>query len=143
MQTNPNQTRRIYRYVNGTCLVLLVAVLTLLTIAQGPDTADGPVRLFGRDMPATCAIRALTGRPCFGCGATRAMAIALDGQPARAHTIHPSALWTLLWAGLQLLARATLLAIGPRRRLVWTIDGALSFITFIAAMYLPVIVRLL
>jgi hypothetical protein len=57
-------------------------VILALSFGFGPDT-----------LPElqTCAFRRITGRPCFGCGMTRAFCAISHGEFSRAFRLHPFA----------------------------------------------------
>ena len=63
-------------------------------------SVDGErVSLWGWRLPAPCGFAARTGAPCPSCGATRAWAWLLAGDPARAFAYHPAAALLLLGLG--------------------------------------------
>jgi hypothetical protein len=106
-------------------------------LAVRPSFEEGGVvlRLFGVPLPATCWFRLATGLPCAGCGMTRAVVLALHGEPRAAWQAHPFALPLLGLAGLQLILRAASLAGWTGPRLKWAdvaFVGALTI--FLVAM---------
>ena len=106
-------------------------------LAIRPSFEEGGVvlRLFGVQLPATCWFRLVTGLPCAGCGMTRAVVLALHGEPRAARQAHPFALPLLGLGGLQLILRAASLAGWTGPGLTWAdraFVGALT--TFLVAM---------
>lgn len=68
-----------------------------------PEGPNGSLRLAGRDLPALCLIRRLTGHRCPGCGMTRGLVYlfrlkAQDGM--KANLFSPFVLALLIWAAL-------------------------------------------
>jgi hypothetical protein len=102
-------------------VVTSLGAVLAIGLAIRPSFEEGGValRLFGLPLPATCWFRLATGLPCAGCGMTRAVVLALHGEPRAAWQAHPFALPLLGLAGLQLILRAASLAGWTGRRLKW------------------------
>jgi hypothetical protein len=83
-----------------------------------------PLDLHGLELLA-CPLRAATGVPCPGCGATHAFVLLGHGHPLQA--LFASPLWACLALGLWLHAGLTLLRLlGLRRALVFSLPQGLS-----------------
>jgi len=121
---------------------VMAALAVFLSEAEVAEDFDGII-VGGRRMPSSCVVRRMTGKPCPGCGTTRAMVLLFDGQVRAAAAVHPSAPWLGLWLVVQLAVRLTA-AVAPapfRRR--WPLDLALSLATLGAASFVPIILRML
>ena len=68
----------------------LLAALALSWIVK-PDGPDGPLSLAGRELPAVCPVRRLTGHRCPGCGMTRAMVYMFRLRIGKAMAANPLA----------------------------------------------------
>ena len=118
----------------------LVAMLTVLTyMARVPDGQPEAVELWGHKIPPMCLFRRLTGRPCPGCGITRAVILAVHGRIKQSLEVHPSGVWVCAWLGVQLLVRMSLAICPFRRWSAWLLDGALSMTALAAAIYVPML----
>ena len=139
-------------------LGLVVAQLAEIPPASPPGeaptaaAADGPpgLSLFGWRVPDACLTKALTGRPCPGCGMTRSIVLALQLRLARSIQTHPSGVFVAAWLVGQVLVRALLAVIqpgipaaihrgggGPAGRRVWIVDLGVSLAALFLATNLP------
>ena len=135
-QPSIQRARHGYRIINSGAFGLLALVLLLLQQARVPTEGDAVV-LWGHRLPGTCIHRYLTGRPCPGCGLTRAMVILLEGHVSHARAVHPSAPWVGLWLGTQLLVRLALAVLSPNPHGLWPVDLIFSLATLAACVHLP------
>jgi hypothetical protein len=132
----PNE-RSILRAANLTLCLFLIALAAILFQAEVPDASDA-VYLWGKRLHESCLIKQITGKPCPTCGLTRAVVLLFDGRFAEARTMHPSALWVGLWITIQIFLRAVFVVrpVSTYRLLIF--DMVFSFITFVAAELLPI-----
>lgn len=86
----------------------------------------------------SCVVRSITGLPCPGCGLTRAILAALQGNLAEAFRLHP-----LFWlAPLILLAMLLLLIVQPeqlssrRANRIWLVLAAVYILVYIIRMFI-------
>lgn len=95
-------------------LLVLAGVLGALALglAIRPTVEGGGtvLRLAGIRLPPACWLSALTGIPCAGCGMTRAVVLALHGEPAASFRAHPFAIPLILFGVLQVVLRGASLA---------------------------------
>lgn len=70
---------------------------------------------------------------------TRAMALLLDGEVARAYVMHPSAPWVGLWLAVQLGARLCLCILVVRPHPTWLVDLVLSIGSLALVETVPVV----
>ncbi len=101
--------------VAGLGAALAIGLALQSSVEEGSVT----LRLFGLPLPATCWFRLATGMPCAGCGMTRAVVLALHGEPRAAWQAHPFALPLLGLAGVQVILRGASLAGWSGSRLKW------------------------
>jgi len=132
--------RPVYRIVNTLAAAGLAMVLLILALATTTPSSDATPQLWGHRLPPTCLYRAITGRPCPGCGTTRGIILALDGDWMAARTMHPSSLWVLAWLLVQLALRVVLaLRSSHPSRAFWISDAVVTFATFLLASYGPLV----
>ncbi|MCK6521490.1 DUF2752 domain-containing protein [Myxococcota bacterium] len=93
-------------HVVALCAALLVVGASILL-----DPSREGATLFGVDLPPMCALKALTGLRCPGCGLTRSFGFMGEGSPLEALRMHlfGPALWIFVAAQipyrLMILAR--------------------------------------
>ncbi|NIN93340.1 DUF2752 domain-containing protein [bacterium] len=99
-------------------LVIFIACFCILTAAlilrpASPGTSH--LRLGKISIPDMCILRAATGVPCPGCGLSRSMVAAINGDLRRSLAFHRLGLLTLLYVFLQFVCRLGIFVI-PRWR---------------------------
>jgi len=128
----PSDTTRVRRLGS----VALISGLTVaLGGAHGLHALSGlGALLVGQRGPLVCAYKARTGRPCLGCGGTRALALMGRGEVRAAITAHPLGAWTGAMAWLAVVSGLVSVVSGRGaflRVAVWLM--ALSFLPVLAA----------
>ena len=120
----------------------MAALDVFLSEAEVARDFDGII-VGGRRVPSSCVVRRTTGKPCPGCGTTRAMVLLFDGHVHAAAAVHPSAPWLGLWLVVQLAIRLIGVVVPAPFRRRWPLDLALSLATLGAASFVPIILRML
>lgn len=118
-------------------VALAAAALCLIGLAQGVRTGFGGMALFGWRVPEACLLKAMTGRPCPGCGTARSVVLATQLRLRESAEMHPSGLYVAAWLAGQALVRALLVVVRPASRRVWIADLVISVATLAAAANLP------
>lgn len=133
---------RVYLRVNLCACAAIVLIAGALAAARvsDEDSSGSGLRLVGVRIPTLCFIKLTTGEPCPGCGATRSLVLWFDGASAAASGQHPSGPWIGRWLIGQTVLRLCLILCGAYAWRIWPADAAFSFATFVAAMYLPILV---
>ena len=93
---------RMWSGLAGTLMFALLAAGRVLAYAT-----DRAVFVAGRELQWGCIFRKALGVPCPGCGMTRSVVLALDGEMGRAFAVNPGG--PLLVAGALLLCAALIL----------------------------------
>jgi hypothetical protein len=81
-------------------LRLLVVWTGILSFSFFASTSGGPVRLFGVQLPEVCIFRLTTGFDCPGCGLTRALIFAVQGDFYHSYLMH---IWGVPLAAILLI----------------------------------------
>jgi hypothetical protein len=67
---------------------MLVAAVSILTVAALASPGEDVVSLFGHPFPGMCVFRAAFGIPCPGCGMTRSFAFLAHGDLSHAFAVN-------------------------------------------------------
>jgi hypothetical protein len=86
----------VHALLNGIFLVLFVCAVVALAALDVTPAGAGRVPLVDWELPQTCVVVRMTGRPCSSCGITRSIISAAHGDIDRSRRFHP--------AGVPLLA---------------------------------------
>jgi hypothetical protein len=124
-----------YLAVNLAAVAILAAAVLLLRQAE---VVGERIELFGHVLPESCLYKQVHGRPCFGCGMTRSLALAVAGRLADSLAVHASGVWMAGYLLVQVVARVALVVIRPGGAWVWRVDLGLSLPAMLLAVYLPV-----
>ena len=131
------EVSRVYRRLN----VIGALFLVLLIIAVQFIRADEEgLRVFGARAPRLCWVRTLTKRPCLTCGLSRSTLMVLQGNWAESARFHPSGIPVALWIAVQVLLRGVLVVAPPQRKSLPYADLAVSLVTFLCVVYVPLLV---
>lgn len=90
-----------------------LAVTAVLLMLRAMVPTEDVVSLFGHDIPTVCAFRLIFGTECLGCGMTRSLAFAADGDLAASWRLHHGG--PVLFSGLLLALPLSLSRLWPRR----------------------------
>jgi len=96
-------------------LIVCSAILGGALIGQVSPLGDSRVRVGGAALPDICMFRAYTGLPCPGCGLTRSLIAAADGEIGLSFSFHRLGFITLLYVLLQFMLNLGYIVI-PKRR---------------------------
>ena len=135
--SSPEAFRETRRF-NLIAFVALAGVILLMRQAEAPGGKLDRVVLWGCRLPGLCLVSRITGRPCYGCGLTRAMVLVFDGRFDESRRVHPGGAWAAGWLVAQMFARLVLA--GLRLRVEPWKDVAVSGAALFAAIVGPLAV---
>jgi hypothetical protein len=86
--------------------VLFFGSIFIIAMSLFLSPSDGPLHLFGWEVPPLCTFKRLTGMDCPGCGLTRSFTWMGHGEVLAAFRMHKlgPALWVLVLAQIPLRA---------------------------------------
>ena len=123
------------RRFNVIAFVMLAAAILLMRQADVPSGKLDHIMLWGHKLPGLCLTTRIIGRPCYGCGLTRATVLAFDGRFEDSRSVHPGAVWVAGWFVVQMISRFAMACLRPRVE-PWK-DVAVSGLTLFAAIIGP------
>lgn len=110
----PPEAFRESRRFNLIAFLALAGVILLMRQAEVPRGKLDQVVLCGRTLPGLCLTYRVTGRPCCGCGLTRAVVLAFDGRFDESRRAHRGGVWAAGWLIAQMIARLALAGLRAR-----------------------------